>query len=567
MLHVKGSLYIRVLAAVMLLLGVAATPAHAKKKNKKKAVTEQKAVKPTRTLPAETLARYRYFFQAAMGERMAGRDTTAMELLRHCATLDPQAAETYFYMADCYNEMGQDSLQIEMLRKAAALQPDNTTYKESLIPIFLHEGKLADAVVTIEDLLRLYPERTDMLNLLLQIYNYQSDNAMCLDVLGRLEIQNGPREETTMAKVQILTRLKRIEEAHQVLKQWCDSHPLDLHYRVMFGNWLMGQHNEKEAVAQYRIVLKEEPDNEQATLSLYDYYHSQGLNEQANEQRDKLLLNPSTSANNRNTMIKMWVRDAEAAGTDTLTMLQLFDRYIEAAVNREDLLLLKASYMEAKGMNADSILDVYKCIAEQYPENAEAHYHLIQSAWQGNDAETMTEYCRQAIAYCPEKWEFYYFLTIGLAIDKQYDELIKMVNQSRSVMTTDTDSSKKMASDMFMMLGDAYHYTDQMDKAIEAYDECLALNPDNIGCMNNYAYYLAQDGKDLEKAVEMSLRTVNDQPSNPTYLDTYAWVLYCLGRYEEAEIYIDLALQFMAEDEDDTVYREHAEAIKEKIQK
>lgn len=551
----------------MLLLGVAAMPVSAKKKDKKKAANVQKAVKPMRTLPAETLARYRYFFQGAMAERMAGRDTTAMELLRHCAVLDPQAAETYFYMADCYEQMGQDSLQMVMLRKAAALQPENPTYKESLIPIFLRENNLDDAVTTIEDLLHLYPERTDMLNVLLQIHNYRKDNVKCLDVLERMEVQNGQREETTMGRVQILTRLERYEDAQRVLKEWCDTHPLDLHYRVMYGNWLMGRQKAREAVAQFRHVLKEDPDNEQATLSLYDYFRSMNLDAQADAQRDKLLLSPATTANVRNSVIKVWMRDAEAAGTDTLTMVQALDRYADAAGNKEDILLLKAAYMEMKKMNPDSILNVYKSIAEQYPENAEAHFRLIENAWKENDTEAMIAYCRPAIAYCPEKWEFYYFLAIGLTIDKQYDECIRMINQARPVITTDTEGNKKMASDLFEMLGDAYHSTDQMDKAIEAYEECLRLNPDNMGCLNNYAYYLSEDGRDLEKAAEMSLRTVKDQPSNSTYLDTYAWILYCLGRYEEAEIYIDLALQFLEDDHDDTVYREHAEAIKEKIKK
>jgi tetratricopeptide (TPR) repeat protein len=66
---------------------------------------------------------------------------------------------------------------------------------------------------------------------------------------------------------------------------------------------------------------------------------------------------------------------------------------------------------------------------------------------------------------------------------------------------------------------------------------------DNIGCLNNYAYYLSVKGVQLNKAEEMSLRTVKKEPNNATYLDTYAWILFKLHRYSEAKEYIDRTLE------------------------
>ena len=41
----------------------------------------------------------------------------------------------------------------------------------------------------------------------------------------------------------------------------------------------------------------------------------------------------------------------------------------------------------------------------------------------------------------------------------------------------------------------------------------------------------------------MSYRTIKAEPKNPTYLDTYAWILFRQERYNEARIYIDQTLQ------------------------
>ena len=73
-----------------------------------------------------------------------------------------------------------------------------------------------------------------------------------------------------------------------------------------------------------------------------------------------------------------------------------------------------------------------------------------------------------------------------------------------------------------------------MRKCYDAYDRSLALRYDNAMVLNNYAYFLSLEGRDLERALAMAGRAIVLEENNPTYLDTYAWVLYQLGRYEEA---------------------------------
>ena len=83
----------------------------------------------------------------------------------------------------------------------------------------------------------------------------------------------------------------------------------------------------------------------------------------------------------------------------------------------------------------------------------------------------------------------------------------------------------------------------QMAEAYAAYDSSLVYNPSNIGALNNYAYYLSVERRDLDKAEEMSYKTVKAEPNNSTYLDTYAWILFEKGNYAEARIYIDNAMK------------------------
>ena len=95
-------------------------------------------------------------------------------------------------------------------------------------------------------------------------------------------------------------------------------------------------------------------------------------------------------------------------------------------------------------------------------------------------------------------------------------------------------------------------------QSFAAYDSCLQWKPDDVVTLNNYAYYLGEEGVSLKKAEEMSAKAVKAEPKNATYLDTYAWVLYKQKRYAEAKIYIDMALKFTADSTNDATLREHA---------
>ena len=105
-------------------------------------------------------------------------------------------------------------------------------------------------------------------------------------------------------------------------------------------------------------------------------------------------------------------------------------------------------------------------------------------------------------------------------------------------------------------LGDTYYKLNMTDSAFIHYDLALELDPANLLAMNNCAYYLACLNKDLERAENLSYKSIQEEPENPTYLDTYAWVLFKLKKFGDAKSYIDKA--FELEEEPSAELFEHA---------
>lgn len=508
-------------------------------------------------------SRYDYFFQGAMVRISAGDYSGARDLLLHCRDINPEASEAYFFLADCYEHAGQDSLKMAMLTRAAELDPDNVTYKEAVLPIFLQNNELDKAVAYMEDMVRDTPERTDLLNILLQIYNYQKDTKHALETLNRLETQDGQSEQLTMSKVQIYTDMGDNKRALKELELLVKNHPLDLNYRVMLGNWLLSKGMKKDALKEYKAVLKEEPDNENALLSIMDYYRSIGEDSVANIQRDNIVFSHKTQSDTRMLLLKQYIRQCEQDQIDSTKVLQYLDRAIAVKQSATDLWALKLAYMTMKQMPKDSIKTVLYQILDLQPDNASARFELIKMAWEKQDSKEMIRLAKPAQQYNPDEWAFSYFLGVGYFLNDDIEECIDALQTA--AVNVDESQQKQLAEDMYALLGDALYKVNRNDEAFHAYENCLRLNPDNIMCLNNYAYYLSEINRDLDRAATMSLKTVKEEPNNSTYLDTYAWILYLQGRYEEAKIYIDMAVKNLEEDKDNTVILDHQKEIDAKL--
>jgi tetratricopeptide (TPR) repeat protein len=80
--------------------------------------------------------------------------------------------------------------------------------------------------------------------------------------------------------------------------------------------------------------------------------------------------------------------------------------------------------------------------------------------------------------------------------------------------------------------------------------------------LNNYSYSLSERGLQLERALGMATKAVEDEPENPSYLDTIGWIHYMLGDYHKAQEYIEKAI---ASGEASSVVTEHLGDVYEKL--
>ena len=543
--------HIAILSVVGIISLMTILPAIAKEKKTKNAYSET-----ADTLSVADRTKYNYFYLEAVRQQNAGHYSAAFDLLSHALEINPNAAEAYYLQAMYFSELKQDSVALEYFKKAASLNPDNSAYLERVAQFYIGAKSYDKAIDEYEELYSRNHDRTDVLNILMQLYQQQKNYEKMISVIDRLEQVDGSSEELILSKMQVYEMMNDKKSAYTTLKTLSEKHPNNLNYKVMLGNWLMQNEKQKEAYKIFTAALKEEPENTYVQTSLYDYHKAMNEDSLANILLEQILTSPKTESQSKASMMQQVIRDNEENGGDSTKVISLFKKVMKANPKDGTIAELNAAYMSLKKLPQDSVDNALKHVLTISPDNAAARIQLIQAQWPKKKWDDIISLCKPAMEYNPDEMAFYYFMGLAYYQKDQQDKALDTFR--RGVGEINSQSNPDIVSDFYAIMGDILHQKGKAQEAFAAYDSCLQWKNNNVECLNNYAYYLSVENRELQKAEQMSYRTIKAEPKNSTYLDTYAWILFMQGRYTEAQIYIDQAVTNDTDSVQSSVILEHA---------
>lgn len=517
-------------------------------------------VKSTREKPAVALAqssltseqqrKYDYFFLEAMRLKEKKDYASAFGLLQHCLDIHPNAASALYEVSQYYMFLRQVPQGQEALEKAVANAPDNYWYSQGLASLYQQQNELDKAITLLEQMVVRFPAKQDPLFNLLDLYGRQEKYDKVISTLNRLEKHMGKNEQLSMEKFRIYLQMKDDKKAFQEIESLVQEYPMDMRYQVILGDVYLQNGKKQEAYDVYQKVLAAEPDNPMAIFSMASYYKQTGQEKLYQQQLDTLLLNKKVTPDTKVGVMRQMIVENEQADKDSTQIIALFDRIMKQEQDDPQIPMLYAQYLLSKNMEAESV-PVLEQVVDLDPTNNAARMMLIGAAVKKEDYKQIIKVCEPGIEATPDALEFYYYLAVAYNQAEKPDSVISICKRALEHKTA--DGKKEIVSEFYSILGDMYHTQKQMKEAYAAYDSALVYNPSNIGALNNYAYYLSVERRDLDKAEEMSYKTVKAEPNNATYLDTYAWILFEKGNYAEARIYIDNAMKSEGGDKSDVI--------------
>ncbi len=500
------------------------------------------------TLGVKAQANFDYYYLEAEKCRLAEDYSSALDLYRHCLDINPEAPEALYNIGLLYLYMRSDSIGTSYIRHACERDTNNPYYLETLAALYLNKRDAESAIPVLEKMASLQSRRSDILSQLASLYSTVGDNDKAIGALNRIELLEGVSPQVTVEKFRLYKEKGQLDSAFVQLQALCEESPHDMNLRVIVGNQYMQAGDTVKALEIYDEVRRQEPANTGLQLAMLDYYRDSEQDERYNKVRDSLLFCPDSPTQLRTIMLQSYISDVQRDSTYAPRLVAAFDTLLARPQQDAQVLIMKAAYQVYSKQPQEALCQTMRQVLEVEPGNETALRELLQYYAEQNDEKGVEDISRRGLNYHPEEIAYAYYLGMALAEQKKLTDAADVLQQGLRVRTEFV--SERLVSNVFGVLGDIYYQQGKETEAFAAYDSALVYMEDNIMCLNNYAYYLSLKGEQLDRAEEMSYRTIRQEPENITYLDTYAWILFMKGDYAHARTYMDKVVDPKLTDEE-----------------
>lgn len=441
----------------------------------------------------------------------------------------PDDAASMYELSEQYSNAGRIEEAFNMIQKAAKIEPENKWYQMRLGLFYRNLEQYNDFIKLYEKLTQKYPEDPDMLSELIDAYLVTENYSKALEKMDLLEQQVGENEFITEQRLQVFKRQGNTKKVVSELEKLIEQNPDNIRYYGLLASFYAENGKIKEAIKTYEKIEEINPEHPYINVSLLELYDMTGDKDKAFDELLAAIRNKNLDITTKANTYDYWMNKNQGASNIDEQARQCGEAFVETHPdNKLGYLILGSCYFIEE--NAVKSKELYQKVLAIDSTDFFGWQNLIISESRLNENEAVRDHAVAALKYYPMQTVFYWYAGVANAVMENNEDAISYLEKGRRYT-----SDKMQMSEFDAFLGDIYHQQGDEDKAFDAYDRTLRNNPDNALVLNNYAYYLSLRGERLEEALEMAIRANELVPDNVYYTDTYAWVLYKLGRYKEAE--------------------------------
>ena len=504
------------------------------------------AAKKTEVAPNSDELKADYIFMEALRQHAIDKEDAYYDLLSRAYQLDPSNSDVGFFLG-YYTVMtsGDDSTMFkngyDLMKRHFNEAPADFYSNFVYGSINDRLGSRDEALKVWTTLDSIYPHKMEISYKLAEALASSGDSskiAKAIGVYDRIEKTQGKNIPLTTSKIRAFLSSQDTASIYKEVYSLLKSAPHSVENNVFAGNVFAMFSDNDSALSYFDKACDLDSTSGLAYYSRANFYKSIGDSVNYDKEVFRALSRESLELDAKLELLTGYIRELYDDPSQQGRIQELFATLLDQHPHEVDIHDLYCSYLIA--------IEDYAGAAEQLdyaldidPSSEERWRTLLSLYMQADDYAKSAEKGETALRYHPSSAMIHLMLGTDYNLMKEYDKALGNLNKAMELTdSVDYDAVSQIMSSM----GDVYYAKGDRDSAFVYYDKAISIDPDNLLALNNCAYYLAVEGRDLDKAEEMSARTIKERPDDATSLDTYAWVMFRKKNYTEAMAYIDKAI-------------------------
>ncbi|GGZ38948.1 hypothetical protein GCM10007049_35240 [Echinicola pacifica] len=454
--------------------------------------------------------------------------------------LAPEEGAINFKLAELLTRANQNDNALKYGQQAIESDPQNKYYHLLVAEVYTKQNQPEKAAEILQELINSSEDNQQYILELASLYlgTQQFDKAMV--ALDQAEEYYGVMEQLSVQKQRIYLRQNNLNAAIEEGEKLAEANPGNSRYVLALVEMLYNNNRVDQALETVSSSLAEYPNQPKLQLAAYTLLKKKENFKEANTYLFEAFNNPDLEGLVKaETFTDIMQKDLKTVERES--MLDSLGA-IMVRTNPKDAeiyTVLGDRAMQAQ-QNAEA-LGYYQKSIQINPQDARVLQVVISLMFEGGeDFGEIEKYTVIGTEEFGDKPEFWFFDGTAKLALKKNEAAVSSLNKS---LELNNGLNKQLDLMVLGQLGDTYHAMNEQQKAYDAYDKVLESTPDDEHVLNNYAYFLSLEKKDLSKALEMSSKLVQRYPNNATYLDTHAWVLFQKEEYQKAEKFMKKALE------------------------
>ncbi len=490
--------------------------------------------------------------------------------------LSPQAQVTYYFLEALDHIASNDYDRAALaLEKALVIAPDPRLYVE-LALVYWRQDKPSQALSTLDKGIDRFPLNPDLNFLLAEFYLGQNKNVEAVQTLEQYKemVPDDIRVNEELASLYL--ELQDYARAVDLL----EAVPGELRTPEMYyylGRATNELGDSKKAVEYLQKAVRQRPGFLQAWAEKAFIFEQKRDYLQAERTYQQLLKlgekNPDLIM--RIVELNLLLNDPDRAmdmlaiGPEhvyfQLDALQHFVRngfyqharvVLENILQRADYPHIVYFYLALIAYESDDDQDKALYYLNEIPED---DYYYLQAIsfklriyFQQERYMRALNLAREGQDLYPEESRMYFFEAIILETLEKLEQALEVLDRALDKWPGNTD--------LLFRKGVVLDKMDRKDECIQVMEEIILIDQDHHEALNYVGYTLAEQNRDLERALILIKRALKLDPGNGYYIDSLAWVYYQQGEYSMAWHEIRRAVDYV--DNDPVIWEHYGDIAK-----